>query len=159
MSTQDKRVLFVPAGQGPGRWVFGDQYTFKADAEATGGSFSLLEATVPPEAGPPPHIHHHTDEAFYLLEGEVDFTDGEHTTRVAEGGFVFVPRGMPHGFRNVGGTQAKLLCWFTPGGTEGFFKELGVPVVDGVPAPEDEQRLIDAADALKILDKYDSTYL
>jgi hypothetical protein len=34
-----------------------------------------------------------------------------------------------------------------------------VPVVDGVPAPEDEQRLIDAADALKILDKYDSTYL
>lgn len=159
MSAQDTRVLFVPAGVGDSRWVFGDRYTFKASAGDTAGSFSLMEALVPPGAGPPPHIHHRTDEAFYLLEGAVEFTDGATTRVVGSGGFIFVPRGSVHGFRNIGPSTAKLLAWFVPGGTEGFFKELGLPACDGMPAPPDVQRLVDADEALKILDRYDSSYL
>ncbi|MEY9847305.1 quercetin 2,3-dioxygenase [Streptacidiphilus sp. MAP5-3] len=159
MSTEDPRVLYVPAGGGASRWVFGDRYTFKADAKDTGGAFSLLEAVVPADAGPPPHIHHHADEAFYVLDGAIEFTDGEEKHVVERGGFVFVPRGSVHGFRNLGPDPVKMLGWFTPGGTEGFFQELGVPAVAGEPAPPDPQRLTDAEDALKILTKYHSQYL
>ena len=159
MSADDPRVLYVPAGQGASRWVFGDRYTFKADAQDTGGSFSLLEALVPADAGPPPHLHEDADEAFYVLEGAVEFTDGEQTRVVERGGFVFVPRGSVHGFRNRGPEPVKMLGWFTPGGNEGFFQELGLPAVEGEPPPPDSQRLVDARDAEKILAKYHSHYL
>jgi uncharacterized cupin superfamily protein len=32
-----------------------------------------MEAIVPPDGGPPPHIHRNEDETFYVLEGEVEF--------------------------------------------------------------------------------------
>ncbi|MDI3422099.1 quercetin 2,3-dioxygenase [Streptomyces luteolus] len=159
MSRGDSRVLYVPAGGGESRWVFGDKYTFKADAETTGGAFSLLEAHVPAEAGPPPHVHEHSDEAFYLLEGAVQFTDGEEVHTVEQGGFIFVPRGSVHGFKNLGPEPAKMLAWFTPGGTEGFFKALGVPAVEGAPPPGRAQVLKDAEDAMKIVEKFDSKFV
>ncbi len=42
----------------------------KATAESTDGAFTLLEATQPPQFGPPMHIHRDAAEAFYVLEGE-----------------------------------------------------------------------------------------
>jgi mannose-6-phosphate isomerase-like protein (cupin superfamily) len=61
------------AGKGPAYWVVGDLYTILAAGEDTGGAFALIHALVPPQSGPPPHLHHREDEAFYVLEGEVTF--------------------------------------------------------------------------------------
>ena len=36
------------------------------------------------------------------------------------GSFVFVPRGTPHCFQNVGDEPGRLLVLFTPAGMEGF---------------------------------------
>ena len=41
----------------------------KATDQDSGGAFTLLEATEPPDFGPPMHIHHDAAEAFYVLEG------------------------------------------------------------------------------------------
>ena len=59
-------------GPGEGRTIPGtDAMTLKATSVETGGSIGFLEATSPPGAGPPRHIHHSHDELFYVLEGEV----------------------------------------------------------------------------------------
>ena len=34
----------------------------------------IAELTAGPELGPPPHIHRHSDECFYILEGLFDFS-------------------------------------------------------------------------------------
>ena len=135
-------VIHHPAGTGPTTW-FGDAiYTFKATAEATGGSLTLAEASVPPGGGPPPHIHPRNDEAFFILAGEIEFLNGTETFRAGEGGFVFVPRGTRHRFRNVGLHVARMLFLFTPAAMEGFFREIGTDARAGAaPGPMTPRQL------------------
>ena len=63
----------LAAGEGRSIWVVGDRYTIKASGNDTGGAFAMIEAIVPHGNGPPPHIHSREDEAFYVLEGELQF--------------------------------------------------------------------------------------
>ncbi|MCA1832177.1 MAG: cupin domain-containing protein [Actinomycetota bacterium] len=84
--------------------------TVKADREATGDAFTLLEADEPPGFGPPLHIHHEAAEAFYVIDGEyVIFLESEEILCPA-GAFIYIPAGVEHGFR-VGRcrVQAELL--------------------------------------------------
>ncbi|MFI7612532.1 cupin domain-containing protein [Nonomuraea terrae] len=76
-------------------------------------------------AGPVAHIHNGSDEAFYLLSGELEFLDGDRTFIGRTGDFVYIPRGHLHRFKNVGLHTARLLFLFTPGGPEGAFLEGG----------------------------------
>jgi quercetin dioxygenase-like cupin family protein len=128
-------VSHVPARGGHSRWVVGDTYTFKATTESTGGAFALLEASIPPGSGPPPHLHTTEDEAFYLLAGELQITAGPDTFVARAGDFVFVPRGTLHGFINPGVDAARALILFTPAGFERFFDEIGAPARPGEQAP------------------------
>ena len=142
-------VIHHAAGQGPAVW-FGDAiYTFKATTETTNGSLTLAEASVPPGGGPPPHIHPHTDESFFVLAGELEFLNGTETFLAGEGDFVFVPRGTRHRFRNVGTHVARLIFLFTPAAMEGFFREIGTEARAGVApqplTPEQMQQIVDLA--------------
>jgi quercetin dioxygenase-like cupin family protein len=112
----------VPAGEGPTTWFSGDTYTIKASAESTGGSLGLVEATVPPGGGPVAHAHTRSDEAFYVLAGELEILDGARTFVARAGDFVFIPRGIRHRFKNTGVHGARLLFMLTPGGEEGVFR-------------------------------------
>ena len=148
MDMGNKRGIHVPPGGGESLWVVGDTYTFKATAENTSGSLFIMEAGVPPQGGPPPHIHHRTDEAFYMLEGELEMLSGENTFVVRAGSFVFIPKATVHKFRNVGTEPAKMLSIMTPAGFEGFFGEIGKPAGEGTApptTPEDIEKGIVAA--------------
>ncbi|MEE1788802.1 quercetin 2,3-dioxygenase [Streptomyces sp. SP17BM10] len=129
------KVLHVPAGQGPSVWLNGDVYTVKVDTAQSGGTITLLEASVPPGGGPPAHDHRNEDEAFYLLEGELEFFADGQTYDVRAGDFVFVPKGTVHRFRNKGLHAAKQLLIFTPSGFEEFFLQAGVDARPGEPIP------------------------
>jgi mannose-6-phosphate isomerase-like protein (cupin superfamily) len=37
--------------------------------EQTNGQYSLMEQLMPTAAGPPPHVHDHGDEVFYIRDG------------------------------------------------------------------------------------------
>ena len=50
-------VRHVEPGLGEAWWVVGDTYTFKVTGDDTGGVLAFFEARVPPQGGPPPHIH------------------------------------------------------------------------------------------------------
>lgn len=149
METGERRGVHVRAGEGRSLWVVGDTYTFKGTTENTGGALLLFEASVPPRSGPPPHIHHREDEAFYVLEGEVEVREGDRTFVAGGGSFVFIPRGVVHGFKNVGAEPARMLIMATPAGLEQFFEEVGQPARAGEtappPGPEEIERSLAAA--------------
>ena len=128
-------ISHVPAGAGSSRWVVGDTYTFKATRESTGGGFGLLEASIPPGAGPPPHVHGTEDESFYLLAGCLQISAGTDTFLARAGDFVFLPRNTLHCFTNPGADAARTLILITPGGFERFFDEVGSPALPGDQAP------------------------
>lgn len=133
--TNGPGVSYVRAGEGPASWLVGDTYTVKATSESTGGAFGLIEASIPPGSGPPPHVHTREDESFYLLDGVLEIAVGEELTVARAGDFVYLPRGITHWFKNPSVTAARTLILVTPGGFEQFFLDAGTPARPGVQAP------------------------
>ena len=101
--------------------------TFKASGEDTGGAYSLTDSMVPPQGDPPPHIHHREDEAFRVLEGELEVLVGENKFKAGAGSFVHLPKGVLHSYQNVGTGPARLLTLMVPAGLERFVEEVGNP--------------------------------
>ena len=83
--------------------------------EDPAGSYALLEWLAPPGAASPPlHVHHRTDEGFYVLSGEYRFlVDGE-TIDGSAGAHVLVRSGSAHTFWNAGDVPARCLIILTP---------------------------------------------
>jgi quercetin dioxygenase-like cupin family protein len=128
-------VSFVRTGEGQSLWVVGDTYTVKATGESTGGAFALLEASIPPGSGPPPHVHTREDEAFYLLDGVLEISAGQETSLARAGDFVYLPRGIVHWFTNPSIAAARALILITPAGFERFFSDAGTAARPGEQAP------------------------
>ena len=118
-------AIVVPAGEGKVVTINGDVFTIKLRSTPTGGSVGVLEINAPPGVFAAPHIHGREDESFYLISGELEFINGDKTHRLRAGDFAFVPRGTRHGYTNVGSGSAKILVFFTPGGAEEFWVEVG----------------------------------
>jgi mannose-6-phosphate isomerase-like protein (cupin superfamily) len=102
----------------------GDVYTLLASAAETDGDYIALEALVPPDGGPPPHIHHNQIETFFILQGEMEIKVGDQVYQAKVGDFVHVSKGTPHSFLNRSQTPVKMVFTFVPAGDiEEFFRE------------------------------------
>ncbi len=124
----------VPAGDGE-RLRFGEvEVLVRIPGELTGGAFALTEEHSPVDT--PLHVHSREDEVFYALEGEHIVQVGDEEHRIGPGDFVFAPRGVPHAQRRVVPRTGSLLTLFTPGGIEGFFRELAAADADGTLGPD-----------------------
>jgi quercetin dioxygenase-like cupin family protein len=110
------------------RWFLGCRVWCRAAAAQTGGALGLIEQIVPPGLGSPYHVHRHEDEAFYLLEGAIRFFSEGRSWVLGPGGFAFLPRGIPHGFRTEGDVPSRSLLLATPSGFEEFVTELSAPL-------------------------------
>ena len=135
------------AGVGRAVWVVGDHYTVKCSGDDTGGAFTLIEALVPPQSGPPPHIHRREDEMFYVLEGEFEISIDDQRSSAGPGSWVTLAKGSLHHFKNIGATPGKILILAAPAGLDRFFLEVGREAVDTSPAsgavtPQDLERLL-----------------
>jgi quercetin dioxygenase-like cupin family protein len=117
--------------QGP----VGGPAVIKARAETTNGTFTALETLIPPQQGPPLHIHIREDEMYYVLDGRVRFKADDRMFEAPAGSFMFIPRGTPHCFQNVGDAAARLLVMFTPAGMERFFEGVA-ELPPGAPDPD-----------------------
>jgi quercetin dioxygenase-like cupin family protein len=147
METGERSAAHVPPGEGKKLWVTDELMTFKASGEDTGGAYSLTDSMVPPRSGPPPHVHHREDEAFWVLEGELEVLVGESRFRAGAGSFVHLPRGVLHSYRNVGAGSARFLTLVVPAGLEKFFEAVGKPGTEDPSSPppfgeEDIDRLL-----------------
>jgi mannose-6-phosphate isomerase-like protein (cupin superfamily) len=121
-------------GTMPERLTFGEvEILVKASADSTGGTLTVFEEDQPVDT--PLHVHEHEDELFYVLEGEHVFQVGERQHRAGPGDLVFAPRGVPHSQRRVVPRQGRTLVLTSPGGLEGFFRELAEADRDGSLGP------------------------
>jgi quercetin dioxygenase-like cupin family protein len=118
-------------------WWQGALMEIKARAEDTGGALGLVEGSFYRGFGPPLHVHSREDEAFYLLEGEIRFRQGEDEFVVGPGAWVWGPRGVAHTFK-VESERARALVLVTPGGFERMFEEGGVPLAASAEPPVQE---------------------
>ena len=117
-------------GEGRSIDLGGFRMTVKASEAETNGAFSLLEAEEPAGFGPPLHIHRDAAESFYILEGEyIIFLDGREASCPA-GSFIFIPAGIPHGFR-VGGVGSRKLNIYTPAAMVGYFEDFADAIKAG----------------------------
>ena len=133
MTAYDGHILLAP-GAGKTVSLQGNQLTFVHRNPAD--AYSLIDWLTPPGLPSPPlHIHHVTDEAFYVLEGTFGFQAGEDTIEGSAGAFVFIPRGLKHTFWNPGSLPARVLIVVSPSGFERYFEELadGLASVGDVP--------------------------
>jgi quercetin dioxygenase-like cupin family protein len=55
------------------------------------------------------HAHSDHEQAFYVLEGDMEVTVGEEVRQIGPGDSVFLPRGVFHKHRNVGDKPLKFL--------------------------------------------------
>jgi len=80
------------------------------------------------------HVHHKMDETLCVVEGEIEFNvQGQKFLRPA-GSVAFVPRGLHHGFSNLGPAPARVLITFTPPtGQHDYFRQLEKLFASGSP--------------------------
>ena len=127
VTTSEQGITHLPPGEGETLWVLGDFVTLKAQSD----ELTLFEGVIPPEGGPPPHIHQQQEEAFYVLEGAFSFLSGDKTIEAGPGSFMWIPRGTLHTFKNTGAEIGRFVSTSTfPGSHERFFRDVGVPVDD-----------------------------
>src|SRR5262245_36047199 len=96
-------------GEGTSYWLLTDLHTFKVAGDETRGAMTVAELKAGPEIGPPPHVHHHCDESFYILEGIFDFSLAGEPFTAGVGSFVYLPKGVVHTHRAGGGKPARAL--------------------------------------------------
>ena len=102
----------------------GDAYRFLITGAESNDQYFVMEADVPPGAGPPPHIQTREEEAFYVLAGELVFRAGGQRVVGGPGTFLHVPRGVPHHFKNESSEPARVLIWFSPAGIEAMMEKM-----------------------------------
>lgn len=54
-----------------------------------------------PDFAVPPHTHDDHTDAFWVIEGEVEFTLGDDVRRAGAGAWFAAPPGTVHGFRTL----------------------------------------------------------
>jgi len=102
----------------------------------------------PGEEGPGPHIHRHHTDAFYVLEGELEFGLGPDVTlfRGGPGTYAAAPPSVVHTFRNSSDDTAIFLNFHAPSmGFGDHIRGRGTESFDQHDPPPDGGRPLDEA--------------
>lgn len=141
-------------GPGEGREVTAAGITvlLKSAAEDTGGRWTMYEYETPPRfAGPPPHWHRETEEAFFVLEGTIRFVADGEASDVPAGGYLRISPGVVHAFSNPADEPARFLGLIVPGGFERYWEELSVLMANEPSWPP-----ADMSPLVALMEKYDT---
>ncbi|HEY7577561.1 MAG TPA: cupin domain-containing protein [Acetobacteraceae bacterium] len=129
----------VPAGGGkhfdsptPGR-----SFALKLLGHETNQSIMMFEETLPSGTASLYHLHHDSDEVAWVLSGEFSFKIGDEVTVGGPGTCAFMPRDIPHAWKNTGKETGRVLFLYTPANAGGLIEALA----EHRPAEDERARL------------------
>lgn len=143
----EKGYIAQSAGQGKRMSITGDPFICKAVGKDTANGWALFEATVLPGSVVPDHKHEGFDEAFYILEGEIEMSVEGEKMIASSGYFINIRRGTVHGYQNTRSEAARYLTWTHPAGIEHFYEEIDENVKR---MPEDLEKVLAIAEKHQI---------
>ncbi len=76
--------------------------------------FSVAEALVGPGEETRPHVHHRSQEVYYVLEGSGEMRLGGEASALDPGDAVLILPGMRHNIKNTGAGALRILCICSP---------------------------------------------
>lgn len=124
-----KRPYALKDGEG---WTynFGIDFTVKAGEIPSSSGAAIVEYVTRKGEEPPDHTHPTEDEIFYVLDGAISFRCDGETFNLEKGGFIFLPRGIKHGYTIESDSPVRLLAITSPvregksGGWGGFVSDM-----------------------------------
>jgi quercetin dioxygenase-like cupin family protein len=116
----------VPAGGGkhfasptPGR-----SFAMKLLGLDTGESLMMFEETLPAGTASLHHLHRDSDEVAWVIAGEFTFKIGDEISVGGPGTCAFMPRDVPHAWKNTGSDTGRVLFLYTPAAAGGLIEAL-----------------------------------
>jgi uncharacterized cupin superfamily protein len=137
-SRPDANALVTSVTTVPGYWQLDILWSPLVSTDQARGAYSLMEQLMPAQAGPPPHVHDHGDELFYILDGELTLQLGDQVVSGRPGQLVRIPAGTPHCFA-VRSEVARVLNFYVPGTLDTEVAMLGTPATEPRLPTRDEQ--------------------
>ncbi|MGD9962049.1 cupin domain-containing protein [Nocardioides sp.] len=126
--TQDTSgVVMREPGTARGTWAMQSLFEHLLESPESGGNLGVSLVTQPPGVATPLHRHLNEAEAFFVLDGTLDYQAGETLHHLHTGCFIYLPAGVPHAFRIRGDQPARVLALTTPGGLMSLYDEVGLP--------------------------------
>jgi quercetin dioxygenase-like cupin family protein len=116
-------------------------------SDQTNGAFAVGEFSGGEGPWTVPHVHQHTEESFYVLDGAFTFTLGTDDLEAGPGSFIRVPPGTRHELRAAPG-GGRLLTFWVPGGTEAMFVELSRMPPGSLRDPEARKAISERFDSI-----------
>jgi quercetin dioxygenase-like cupin family protein len=119
------RMIARAAGSGTASWALGGLFETLVAGGETDGVLGVSLVTQPAGTAPPMHVHTREAEAWYLLSGTLTYQAGDERVDLEAGGFIYLPRGVPHAFRTT--SDVRYLALTLPGGVMDLYDEVGTP--------------------------------
>lgn len=132
--------LAQPGQQQQLEWIDGGTLAMLLDGKTTNGQLMIGRFNVSEGEAPPYHKHTLEDEVFMLIKGTALVWAEDQEMELSEGGIIFLPKNIPHGYR-ITSKKADLLMINTPAGIEGMFRYAGRD--KATPRPEGFQISVD----------------
>ena len=144
--------MLEPGGGELLRFLDDSVLLIKTPGNGADGAVAFYEYIAQPAAkGSPQHVHHGHDETFYVVDGHFEFTLGPATVAAEPGSFLLVPRGNPHGFRNVGKAKGRIVGTFNSTRFAQYFHELAQIIERTGTAPDPKHWI-------ELYARYDTTF-
>ena len=146
----------VTADEGQPFWFLNTLTITKVSSRHSHGQLSIVDHRVPPGFAPPPHLHHHSDEALLILDGQLNGFCGDHPWKAPPGSLVLMPRAYRTASPSPTPARPGSSSWPHPGGFDEFVAAAGEPAPDlrlPHPVPPDPALLtrLAAAHGIQIL--------
>lgn len=146
------QVVMREPGTSRGTWAMSSLFEHLLESPPGSDRLGVALATQPPGVATPLHRHTNEAEAFYLLDGRMDYRAGDEDYELYAGCFMYLPAGLPHAFRIRGDQPARFLAMVEPGGLLGLYDEVGIPAAelrlpgeDGLPPEVEIPRWMDVS--------------
>ncbi len=117
------KPIIVKPGDGKSITAFGDTIVFPLVGSQTGDEITIGIVSTPPGGGPPLHVHRRENEIFLMESGDIEVLAEGEWIKAPPGSVVFLPKDVPHQFRNAGDTTSRHWVICTPSGFENFYSK------------------------------------